>query len=136
MEKKTAHSFDDIFGKKVLITGGSKGIGKEIAIEFAKLGSDVIITGRSEKDLEETTRLLKKYSSSCDYLVGDMQDVNSVYSVVDSTVSRLGKIDILINNAGVNITKPSLEVTEEDWDQVLDTNLKGTFFAHKELGKI
>ncbi|MED3728784.1 SDR family oxidoreductase [Priestia filamentosa] len=127
--------FDELKGKKILITGGSKGIGKDIALEFAKLGADTVITGRNEGDLVSTTNELKQIHSGSFYLKADMQNIPNVYDMVDEAVSTLGGIDILVNNAGVNIPKPALEVTEEDWDQVIDTNLKGTFFCAQRVGK-
>ncbi|RJS64023.1 SDR family NAD(P)-dependent oxidoreductase [Priestia filamentosa] len=127
--------FDELKGKKVLITGGSKGIGKDIALEFSKLGADTVIIGRNEEDLVSTTNELKQIHSGSFYLKTDMQNTSNVYDMVDEAVSTLGGIDILVNNAGVNIPKPALEVTEEDWDQVIDTNLKGTFFCAQRVGK-
>jgi len=127
--------FNEIKGQKVLVTGGSKGIGKDIAIAFAELGADVIITGRDEGSLSSAAAELKAIHPNCTYLAADMQDVQSVYHMVDQAVSILGGIDILINNAGINIPKSALEVTEEDWNQVLDTNLKGTFFCSQRAGK-
>ncbi|GAA3319391.1 hypothetical protein GCM10020331_026100 [Ectobacillus funiculus] len=121
--------------KKVLITGGSKGIGKDIAIAFAELGADVVITGRNEADLVTATEELKQIHSGCSYIAADMQNVQQVYHMVDEAIARMNGIDILINNAGVNIPKPALEVTEEEWDQVLDTNLKGVFFCTQRAGK-
>ncbi|MFB9758509.1 SDR family NAD(P)-dependent oxidoreductase [Ectobacillus funiculus] len=127
--------FQEIKGKKVLITGGSKGIGKDIAIAFAELGADVVITGRNEADLVTATEELKQIHSGCSYIAADMQNVQQVYHMVDEAIARMNGIDILINNAGVNIPKPALEVTEEEWDQVLDTNLKGVFFCTQRAGK-
>ncbi|MFP7485380.1 SDR family NAD(P)-dependent oxidoreductase [Priestia filamentosa] len=127
--------FSELKGKKVLVVGGSKGIGKDIALAFVQLGADVIITGRNEEDLQKTTAKLVEFNASCSYLIADIQNVKQIYSMVDQAYKRLGRIDILINNAGVNIPRPALEVTEEDWDQVLDTNLKGTFFCSQRAGK-
>jgi 2-deoxy-D-gluconate 3-dehydrogenase len=127
--------FSEINKKKVLITGGSKGIGKDIAIAFAKLGADVMITGRNKTDLEAAVNELKQIHSRSFYLIADMQDVESIYHMVDETISILGGLDLLINNAGVNIAKPALDVTEKDWDQVLDTNLKGTFFCSQRAAE-
>lgn len=127
--------FSELKEKKVLVVGGSKGIGRDIALAFSKLGSDVVITGRNEGDLKQTTEDLREFNPNCSYLRADIQNVNEIYNMVDSACSRLGQIDILINNAGINIPKPALEVTEEDWDRVLDTNLKGTFFCSQRVGK-
>jgi len=127
--------FSELKGKKVLVTGGSKGIGKDIALAFVKQGADVVITGRNEADLVSTTNELRQIHPNAFYLKGDMQDIQVVYEMVDNAVSTLGNIDILINNAGINIPKPALEVTEKDWNQVIDTNLKGTFFCAQRVGK-
>lgn len=127
--------FSELEGRKILVTGGGKGIGKEIASGFAGCGATVVITGRNEKVLQETTEALQELNGSCTYIVADMQDVQSVYDMVDEAVSKMGGLDVLVNNAGVNIAKPALEITEADWDNVLDTNLKGTFFCSQRAGK-
>ncbi|MFS0776889.1 SDR family NAD(P)-dependent oxidoreductase [Neobacillus sp. 3P2-tot-E-2] len=126
--------FSELKGKKVIIVGGSKGIGKDIALAFARLGSHVVITGRKEADLKETCHLLRELNPYCSFLTADIQNVNEIRSMMDSAYSYLGQIDILVNNAGINIPKPALEVTEEDWDRVLDTNTKGTFFCSQRAG--
>ncbi|MDF2684709.1 MAG: hypothetical protein K0R47_5899 [Brevibacillus sp.] len=127
--------FQELKGKKVLITGGSKGIGKDAAMAFAKLGAAVMITGRNRADLEETVSELRQVQPNSFFLVADMRDVHSIYQMVDDTIATLGGLDILVNNAGINIAKPAFDVTEEDWDHVLDTNLKGTFFCSQRAGK-
>jgi NAD(P)-dependent dehydrogenase (short-subunit alcohol dehydrogenase family) len=127
--------FTELHGQKVIVTGGSKGIGKDIALSFAKLGAKVIITGRDESALSTTTDQLKELQSDCSYIVCDMQDVNNIYEMVDEAYIRNNGIDVLVNNAGINIPKPAMEVTEDDWDRVLDTNLKGVFFCSQRVGK-
>ncbi|MGM7719826.1 SDR family NAD(P)-dependent oxidoreductase [Metabacillus sp. Hm71] len=127
--------FSELEGKKVIVVGGSKGIGKDIALAFARLGSDVVITGRNEEDLCKTTEELKAFNPNCFYLTADIQNVHEIYNMINAAFFRLGRIDVLINNAGINIPKPALEVTEEDWDRVLDTNLKGTFFCSQRVAK-
>ena len=127
--------FQELKGKKVLITGGSKGIGKDAALAFARLGAHVVITGRNTADLQAATDELRSIQPECFCLAADMQDVQSIYRMVDETIAKLGGLDILVNNAGINIAKPAFEVTEEDWDRVLDTNLKGTFFCSQRAGK-
>lgn len=127
--------FTDLTGQKVIVTGGSKGIGRDISLAFAKLGAKVIITGREETALSATSEQLKEHQLDCSYIVCDMQDVKSIYEMIDEAYLRMNGLDILINNAGVNIPKPALEVSEEDWDTVLDTNLKGVFFSSQRAGK-
>ncbi|PLS06944.1 SDR family NAD(P)-dependent oxidoreductase [Neobacillus cucumis] len=127
--------FSELHGKRVLITGGSKGLGLGIAQAFVSLGANVIITGRDKATLAEAAEQLNKHAKVCSYLVADMQEVKNVYAMVDEAVRQLGGLDVLINNAGINIPKKALEVTEEDWDQILDTNLKGMFFSAQRAGK-
>jgi NAD(P)-dependent dehydrogenase (short-subunit alcohol dehydrogenase family) len=127
--------FTELRGQKVIVTGGSKGIGKDIALSFAKLGAKVIITGRDESALSTTADQLKELQSECSYIVCDMQDVKNIYEMVDEAYIRNNGIDVLVNNAGINIPKPAMEVTEDDWDRVLDTNLKGVFFCSQRVGK-
>jgi NAD(P)-dependent dehydrogenase (short-subunit alcohol dehydrogenase family) len=131
----TMSYFSELKGQKILVTGGSKGIGRDIANSFSSLGADVIITGRNETSLKSVTEELGSTNPKCSYLVADMLDVNSIREMVDSAVSILGGLDLVVNNAGINIAKPAIEVTEEDWDRVVDTNLKGTFFCSQCAGK-
>ncbi|MDT3763074.1 SDR family NAD(P)-dependent oxidoreductase [Priestia filamentosa] len=88
--------FSELKGKKVLVVGGSKGIGKDIALAFVQLGADVIITGRNEEDLQKTTGELIEFNPNCSYLIADIQNVNQIYSMVDQAYKRLGRIDIHI----------------------------------------
>jgi NAD(P)-dependent dehydrogenase (short-subunit alcohol dehydrogenase family) len=127
--------FSELVGRKVLVTGGNKGIGKDIAIAFAKLGADVVIAGRDETTLISTAGLLQTYNPKSTFVKADMQEVESIRSMVDFTNEYLGGLDVVVNNAGINIPKPAMEVTEEDWDSVIDTNLKGTFFCAQQAGK-
>ena len=127
--------FSELRGKKVLVTGGSKGLGLDIALAFAGLGAKVVITGRQESALEEAVSRLKELQSDSSYITADMKDVASVRRMVDEATERMGGLDVLVNNAGVNIPKPAEEVTEEDWDQIIDTNLKGLFFCSQQAGK-
>lgn len=128
-------NFSDLNGKKVLVTGASKGIGKDIAVAFAKLGAHVVITGRNEEALTETVKEMKQFSSSCSYVKANMKVVSEVYYMVDKSFELMGGLDIVVNNAGINIPKTALEVTEEEWDSIIDTNLKGMFFCSQRSGK-
>jgi NAD(P)-dependent dehydrogenase (short-subunit alcohol dehydrogenase family) len=127
--------FSEISTQKVLVTGGNKGIGKDIALAFAKLGANVVISGRDEATLASTTEELKSYNPTCAYVVADMQQVESIRNMVDQAARQLGGLDVVVNNAGINIAKPVMDVTEDDWDRVIDTNLKGTFFCAQQAGK-
>ena len=127
--------FSELKGKVVIVTGGNKGIGKEIALEFSKLGSSVIILGRDSKSLKATKNLLDKNSHGNLYFQLDINNINKINECIDEIFGIYNRIDILVNNAGINIAKEAFEVTEEDWDSVLDTNLKSLFFISKAVGK-
>lgn len=121
--------FTELTGKTVIVTGGSKGIGKDIALTFAKLDANVVISGRNQDVLDKTLAELQTFNEKCIAVQGDLIDIQEVRKLIDTAAETFGTIDVLVNNAGVNIAKPALEVTEEDWDAVLDLNLKSAFFA-------
>ena len=125
----------DLNGKIALVTGGGRGIGRTVAVALAKNGAKVIVTSRSIADLEETKRIISAMGGSCCTLPSDVSKVDEIYSLVEKAYETWGQLDILVNSAGINIPKPSLEVTEDDWDKVIDTNLKGTFFCCQAVGK-
>lgn len=128
-------NFNHLKNKKILITGGNKGIGKEMALTFARLGCVVIITGRDQETLIDTEKELKKYHQESYAISMDMCSVKDIEEKSAFILEKSRSIDVLINNAGINIAKPAIEITEHDWNAVLDTNLKGLFFLSKEIGK-
>ncbi|MFJ5769295.1 SDR family NAD(P)-dependent oxidoreductase [Psychrobacillus sp. NPDC093180] len=127
--------FSELANKTIIVTGGSKGIGKDIALTFAKLNANVVISGRSETALNETLSELHAFNENCIAVQGDMSDIAVVKDLIDQAAATFGTVDVLVNNAGVNIAKPAMEVTEEDWDTVLDLNLKSAFFASQAAAK-
>ncbi|MDI2586872.1 SDR family NAD(P)-dependent oxidoreductase [Psychrobacillus sp. NEAU-3TGS] len=127
--------FSELANKTIIVTGGSKGIGKDVALTFAKLNANVVISGRSEAVLNETLSELHAFNENCIAVQGDMSDIAVVKDLIDQAASRFGTVDVLVNNAGVNIAKPAMEVTEEDWDTVLDLNLKSAFFASQAAAR-
>lgn len=127
--------FSELENKTVVVTGGSKGIGKDIALTFAKLNANVVISGRNKDVLQETLEELQSFNKQCTAISGDLSDIQEVRRLIDTAAEEFGTIDVLVNNAGVNIAKPAMEVTEEDWDTVLDLNLKSAFFASQAAAK-
>lgn len=124
--------------KVALVTGGGSGIGKAVAEGLAHFGADVIITEITPKmDLGQQVakEIAEQYGRKVICLPLNLPDLQSIQAMTDAAVEQMGKIDILINNAGIQIAKPALEVTEEDWDRVLDTNLKGAFFCSQSVAK-
>lgn len=114
-------------GRTALVTGGSSGIGYAIAKSFLQSGAAVIITGRNKSKLDSTVEDLKKYGS-IHSIVFNISDVSNIESQFKAAVELAGSIDILVNNAGVNSGLKFGKVTEDDYDTVMDTNLKGAFF--------
>lgn len=127
--------FSDIKGKVVIVTGGSKGIGKEIAVEYSKLGARVIIIGRNIDDLTKVKKELDEHSEENLAVQLDINDVAALKIKIEEIYEKYKSIDILVNNAGINITKDAFDITEEDWDKVLDTNLKALFFMCQAVGR-
>src|SRR5699024_10758462 len=115
--------FNSLKKSKVLVVGGTKGIGKTAATYLAKLGAELVIVARNNDNLRNTVDQLKMDNTNVHGITGDISSINDITNVVKQTKEILGTIDILINCAGVNIPKPALEVTEEDWDRVHDINL-------------
>lgn len=128
--------FSEMEGKVVVVTGGNSGIGREIALEFSKLGSKVIAIGRNMDSLEKTKSLLDKNGEESSIIQLDISNIEEMRNKVENIYTKYNKIDVLINSAGINITKDAFDVTEEDWDKVLDTNLKAMFFMSQAVGEI
>jgi len=119
-------------GKVALITGGGTGIGLEIAKCFALSGATVLITGRREDVLKEAVELIGKKGH---YIVNDVSDLNQTGSLVQQIVTQFGHIDILVNNAGINMKKHAVEVTDEEFNRIIQTNLNAVFALSREVGK-
>ena len=116
--------------KVVLITGGSRGIGKSIAELFAKEGANVVITSKNPKKLKDTSKKIRNVA----FFVGDVRKMKDVQSIVNKTVKKFGRIDVLINNAGVLPKMRQLDkITEKEWNDTLDVNLTGHFRFTKEV---
>jgi NAD(P)-dependent dehydrogenase (short-subunit alcohol dehydrogenase family) len=111
-------------GKLALVTGGGTGIGLEIARCMALAGATVVITGRREAVLREAAQEL---GESVHYMVNDVADLSGVTGLVEEIEATYGPLDILVNNAGINLKKPALEVTDEEFSRILHTNLHAVF---------
>lgn len=121
--------------RTVLITGSTRGIGLETAAEFFKDGDQVVIFSREKKHVEEARKRLSGFGKkeALLSLVGDVRKQKDVERIVKKSLKRFGRIDVLINNAGVGFYGLIEETTEEKWDHIIDTNLKGTFLFLREI---
>ena len=118
-------------GKVAVITGGTKGIGLGIAIEFAKEGATVVIGGRDAKTGEEGLAELLALGGKAMYVPCDVGNLDSLQNIINKTVEAYGKIDIYVSNAGINDPKKTcyLDITPEQYDKIMDVNLRGMFFG-------
>ena len=114
-------------GKAALVTGGGSGLGQAIALGLASAGAMVAVSGRDILKLRETVNLITKNGGHSAAIEMDILDTDSVNEAVSRVVEEFGHIDILVNSAGVHLKKDTLEVTDEEWSRVIDTNLTGTF---------
>jgi 3-oxoacyl-[acyl-carrier protein] reductase len=110
-----------------IITGGSRGIGRAIAIKMAKEGMNVIITGRNEKAIWSAEEEIKSYGVQCRYFLGNVQDTAHAEHVIKSAVKEFGKVDHLINNAGYGIMKKFVDSTLEEFKGQMDVNVFGVY---------
>jgi len=121
---------DELFsisGQAVLITGGSRGIGRAIAEEFSRRGASVVICSKSQTSVDLAVAEMRAAGMAVDGLVCDVADEQQIDSTVAATLELRGRIDTLVNVAGVNRRKRAETVTAEDYDHILDTNLRGAF---------
>ncbi|MBM7564862.1 SDR family NAD(P)-dependent oxidoreductase [Paenibacillus sacheonensis] len=117
----------NVQGKVAVITGGSSGMGKATAIEMVKRGGSVVINGRREHELAEAAREIDPSGAHVAYVAGDISDPQTADRLIAETLSRFGRIDTLVNNAGIFVSKPFTEYTVEDFNAVLSTNVGGFF---------
>jgi len=124
-------------GRVVLVTGAGSGMGKAFAIGFAQAGADVALTELPGKEAlaEETAAQVRAAGRRAMTIPLDVCRLPMIHDMVERVVSEWGQIDVLMNNAGMNIRRMAVDVSEDDWDKVLDTDLKGVFFCAQAVGK-
>lgn len=123
-------------GKIAVVTGAGRGIGRALAIGLAEAGADVALISRTLEDLENTASIIQEIGRRSLILQADAANREEVQQVVAQVKDEWEKVDILINNAGMNIRSKALEVTDEEWQTIMDTNLKSAFMMAQEIGKI
>ena len=121
----------NLAGQTALVTGGSKGIGRAICLALAKEGANIIIAARNESEIKETMDKLKEMGSKALAIQADVRNEEDVKNLISRTIDECGRLDILINNAGVAHKKRLEETTLEEYNEIMDTNLKGVFLCTK-----
>jgi NAD(P)-dependent dehydrogenase (short-subunit alcohol dehydrogenase family) len=123
-------------GKTAIVTGASRGLGRTFSIALARAGADLAVTARDPSALSDTRRDIEALGRRAVPVALDVRDHSSIERAVDEAHRALGAIDILVNNAGCNVRKRALDVTWDDWNLVLDTNLRGTFFVAQAAARL
>lgn len=123
-------------GRAALVTGGSRGLGLGMALALAHSGADIALAARSEDQLAEAAALIKATGRNVVTIPTDVSEVAAVRAMVGETLQSFGRLDILVNAAGVNFRQPATEFTEADWDALMQVNLKGAFFAAQAAGAV
>ena len=121
----------DISGRTAIVTGASQGIGRKIAETLAGAGAHVVCVARTEKKIKDLVDKIKQNNGSADCITCDISDGNAFSESVKTVVKEHGKLDILINNAGITRDALLMRMTEEQWEEVINTNLKGAFYGMK-----
>ena len=122
-------------GQIVLVTGASRGIGYDLALAIANAGAKVVVGARDMEALAELVKQIEAEGGEALAVALDMRDLGQIRHAVEKAVSHFGRLDILVNNAGVGANHDAVDVTEADWDDLLDVNLKGLFFMCQTAGK-
>lgn len=129
MSDETVNRLFDLSGRVAIVTGGAMGIGRGIAFLLAHAGASVVIADIDAETAQKVAAQVEAIGPRALVVPCDVSNGSQVRGMVAATIERFGRVDILVNNAGVIPVKPVLEMEEEDWDQVLDINLKGTFLC-------
>ena len=125
----------NLTGKVAIVTGTSRGLGQYLGRALAKAGADLVITSRNVSALRPFQKEIEALGRRVLPLTLDVRDHDSIQKMAEAAVAHFGKIDILVNNAGCNVRKPALEVSWEDWNLILETNLRGTFFVSQAVAR-
>lgn len=130
-----SNPYFDLTGHVAIVTGSSRGLGQYFARALARSGADLILTSRKREDCLLFEDEIKELGRRAVSLALDVRDQASIERMAAEAESAFGKVDILVNNAGMNIRKPALDVTWDDWNQILDTNLRGAFFVAQAVAR-
>ncbi|MGA8029570.1 MAG: glucose 1-dehydrogenase [Bryobacteraceae bacterium] len=125
----------DLTGRVAIVTGTSRGLGQQFARALANAGADLVLTSRTRESLLPFEAEITKLGQRAVSLALDVRDLHSIEEMAAAAEDAYGRIDILVNNAGMNIRKPALEVTWDDWNSILETNLRGSFFVAQAVAR-
>jgi NAD(P)-dependent dehydrogenase (short-subunit alcohol dehydrogenase family) len=125
----------DLTNRTAVVIGATSGLGKAIAIGLAQAGADVVPTGRRAKLAKEVSREVEALGRRSLAVASDVTDVDSIQALAEAAIDKFGKVDILVNAAGITARRPTLDVSDEEWNEILDTNLTGMLRACRVFGR-
>ena len=125
----------DLSGQVAIVTGTSRGLGQYFARALAKAGADLVLTSRKRESLREMEAEVKSLGRRSVSLELDVRNYDSIQRMAEEAQKAFGQLHVLVNNAGCNVRKPAVDVTWDDWNLVLDTNLRGSFFVAQAIGR-
>lgn len=125
----------DLTGKVAVVTGGTKGLGYGIVMALAYHGAKVVVTSRHQDDCDAVAKEVEEMGGTAVGIKTDVQNIDEIQNLVDKTVEKYGRLDIMVNNAGVAVTKRLTDMTEADYNKVIDSNLKSVYFGSQAAAK-
>jgi NAD(P)-dependent dehydrogenase (short-subunit alcohol dehydrogenase family) len=125
----------DLTGRVAIVTGTSRGLGQTFARALARAGADLVLTSRHTNMLADFEKEIRQLGRRAFSLALDVRDYKSIQKMASDAEKEFGHVDILVNNAGCNVRKPALDVTWDDWNLILDTNLRGSFFVAQAVAR-
>ena len=134
-ERRSIRQLFDLTGRTALVTGGSRGLGLQIAEALGEAGARVVVSARKAKDLEAAVAELKARGVAADWIAADSSQPAEIQRLAEESIARLGHIDILVNNAGATWGAPAEEHPLEAWDKVMNLNVRAIFLLSQAVGK-
>jgi NAD(P)-dependent dehydrogenase (short-subunit alcohol dehydrogenase family) len=135
VSESTSRPLFDLSGRVAIVTGTSRGLGQQFALALATAGADLVLTSRNRDSLVAFEKEIKALGRHVLSLELDVRNHESIEKMASAAEAAFGHLDILVNNAGCNVRKPALDVTWDDWNLILDTNLRGSFFVAQAVAR-
>jgi gluconate 5-dehydrogenase len=129
------HGVFDLEGRTAIVTGASRGLGRQLACALARHGADLVLTSRDPRGCADTVAEIESMGRRATSIALDVRERASIEAFAEAVLTAFPRIDVLVNNAGCNVRKPAVEVTWDDWNLIVDTNLRGPFFVAQEIAR-